>query len=274
VSRTEDPKRAYSPSPRPNYTVPTAITRARATRHLWGDEESGVVADLIYASTEGIHALVFILPPGGSFRHSREYRTVFGADEVLHVLSGTMTLANPETGEVERIHRGGRVFFGPDTWHHAFAEGDEPLHVLELLAPPPASGSTGAYARTRPYLEHSTYTREGAGPTTLHVLRDEDIVWSHDLRVRSGTLVATPRLEAFAIELSPGEASEWHGHAGDELLYVLEGGVWIRAQQGDETYVFELEQDDACLLPAGSEHEYRNYGAVIARTLVGIAPPR
>jgi quercetin dioxygenase-like cupin family protein len=107
------------------------------TRHLWGDEQSGVVADLIYASTERIHALVFVLPPGGAFRHSPEYRTVFGADEVLHVLRGTMRLANPEIGEVRRVPTGGTVFFGPDTWHHAFAEGDEPLHVLELLAPRP-----------------------------------------------------------------------------------------------------------------------------------------
>jgi hypothetical protein len=105
VSEREDREegasgRAYTPSPRPNYTVPTAIERAGVTRHLWGDEGSGLVADLIYASTEAIHALVFILAPGGAFRHSPEYRTVFGADEVLHVLTGTMVLANPETGEV------------------------------------------------------------------------------------------------------------------------------------------------------------------------------
>ena len=265
---------AYSPSPRPNYTVPTAITRTGVTRHLWGDEESGVVADLIYASTDAIHALVFILPPGGAFRHSREFRTVFAADEVLHVLSGTMMLANPETGDVEHVPRGGSVFFGPDTWHHAFAQGDEPLHVLEFLAPPPASGSTGAYARTRPYLEHSRYEREddGVGQGTLRVLRDDSVAWQRDLGVRSGTLVETPRLMVQNIEVGPGEASAWHSHAGDELLYVLDGTLWVRARHEDATYVFELARDDACLLPAASEHEYRNYGAGTARTLVGVAP--
>jgi quercetin dioxygenase-like cupin family protein len=267
--------RTYSPSPRPNYTVPTAITRAAVTRHLWGDEESGVVADLIYASTEAIHALVFILPPGGAFRHSEEYRTVFAADEVLHVLTGTMVLANPETGDVERVPSGGSVFFGPDTWHHAFAHGDEPLHVLEFLAPPPASGSTGAYARTRPYLEHSKYEREegaSVAQSTLRLLRDDDVVWHRDLGVRSGTLVETPRLTAQTIEVGPGEASAWHSHAGDELLYVLDGTLWVRTRHAGTTYVFELGRDDACLLPARSEHEYRNYGALTAKTLVGIAP--
>ena len=273
MSETTPAKAAYSPSPRPNYEVPTAITRATVTRHLWGDEESGVVADLIYASTEAIHALVFILPPGGAFRHSREYRTVFGADEVLHVLRGAMTLANPETGETVQVPQGGSVSFGPDTWHHAFAGEDEPLHVLEFLAPPPASGSTGQYARTRPYLEEARYTRDGdEGQVTLHPIRDEDVVWSRDLGVRCGTLQETPRLLAQLVELVPGEASTSHRHEGDELLFVLDGEVWVRARHDDQTYVFELSREDACLIPAGAEHEYRNYGGVTARTIVGVAP--
>jgi quercetin dioxygenase-like cupin family protein len=274
VSATDRPRATYSPSPRPNHTVPTAIHRSSVTRHLWGDEESGVVADLIYASTEAIHALVFILPPSGAFRHSEEYRTVFGADELLHVLSGTMVLANPETGETQRVHSGASVFFGPDTWHHAFAHGEKPLQVLEFLAPPPASGSTGAYARTRPYLEHAIYEREpdSDGPDTLRLVRDEEIVWHRDLGVRSGTLANTPQLSVRRIEINPGEASVAHAHTGDELLYVLAGTLWVRAHLADATYVFELGPEDACLLPAGSEHEYRNYGAVTAETLVGVAP--
>ena len=67
-----------------------------------------------------------------------------------------------------------------------------------------------------------------------------------------------------------GEASAAHAHTGDELLYVLAGTLWVRAPC-DATYVFELGPEDACL-PGGSEHEYRNYGAVTAETLVGIAP--
>jgi uncharacterized cupin superfamily protein len=144
--------RPYSPSPRPTFDGPALISRADVTRHVWGDPEAGEVADLIYASTERIHCLVFGLPVGGAFTHSPEFRTVFGADELLHVLSGTMLLADPETGEVQRVAAGQSVTFGPDTWHHAFAHGGEPLRVLELFAPPPSAGTSGAYARTKPYL--------------------------------------------------------------------------------------------------------------------------
>ena len=107
---------------------------------------------------------------------------------------------------------------------------------------------------------------------TLRVVRDDDIVWRRDLGILSGTLAETPRLTAQAFEINPGEASAWHTHPGDELLYVLDGHLWVRAAQADTTYVFELGQDDACLLPAEYWHEYRNYGGVTARTLVGIAP--
>src|SRR5687767_12303491 len=90
----------YRPSPRPSFDVPTAIREWDAVHHVWGDEEAGFVEDRIYVSSQLIHAIVFALPPGGSFRHSDSFRTVFAADELLHVLQGTLVLANPETGEV------------------------------------------------------------------------------------------------------------------------------------------------------------------------------
>lgn len=271
----------YTPSPRPSFNVPTAVRRADAIRHLWGDEESGVVADLIYASSELIHALVFMLPPGGAFRHSPEFRTVFGADELMYVLSGTMLVADPETGEVQRVPPGRSVFFRKDTWHHAFAHGAQPLSVLELFAPPPAAGASGAYARTRPHLEESRYADDsllGSLPAAepragkLRLLRDDDVVWRLDLGVAVGMLVATEHLTVHVLEVDPGKASSEHVHGGDEVVYVLGGELWLRATFADASYVLELGPDDLGFLPAGSVHEYRCYGSEPARALVGVAP--
>jgi quercetin dioxygenase-like cupin family protein len=271
----------YSPSPRPTFDGPTAISRDAATRHIWGDAHAGNVADVIYASTDRIHALVFELPAGGRFTHSPEFRTVFGADEVLHVLEGTMVAANPETGEVQRVGRGERLFFRRDTWHHAFAHGGEPLRVLELFAPPPSAGTSGAYARERPYLEHSTYADDDAlgavpgwkpGAPTMHPLTADGIVWRRDHDVLEGVVASTEHLTVATLEINPGETSSEHQHGGDEVLYVLTGRLWVRAWFGDATFVFELGPDDAAYLPIGSRHEYRNIGRETATALAGVAP--
>ena len=68
-------RRPYSPSPCPTFDGPALISAQTVTRHIWGDETSGEVADWIFASTDLIHCLIFGLAPGGSFTHSSEYRT-------------------------------------------------------------------------------------------------------------------------------------------------------------------------------------------------------
>ena len=79
----------YTP-PRPTLDGPAHISSEAVTRHLRGDAISGEVADWIYVSSDKFHQLIFGLLPGTMFRHSEEYRTIFGADEVLYVLNGVL----------------------------------------------------------------------------------------------------------------------------------------------------------------------------------------
>jgi mannose-6-phosphate isomerase-like protein (cupin superfamily) len=267
------PTGTYTPSPRPSYDRPTAISYRDVTRHVWGDSTAGEVADWIYASTDKIHCLVFGLAPGQEFRHSPEFRTVFGADEVLEVLSGTLVLANPETGEVLRVPSGERVRFGPDTWHHGFAHGTEPLRVLELYAPPPAKGTSGAYARTKPLLEDVRYATVDGQRPTLQGVQSNEIAWRRDLGVLTGVVANTEHLTVLALEVNPGETSRMHAHAGDEILYLKSGTLWMRAWDAERAYVFELAPRDACFVPAGCTHEYRNIDGVPAVATIGVAPP-
>jgi quercetin dioxygenase-like cupin family protein len=268
-------------SPRPTFDRPALIRRTEVTRHIWGDPASREVFDWIYASTERVHMLVFGVAPGGAFCHSNGYRTIFAADELLHVLEGTMAIADPESGEVQRVGTGESVFFRRDTWHHAFALGPERLRVLELFAPPPAAGASSAYAREQPYLEEPRYHDDrvlGHWPPAeprqarLQVLRPPDVLWRRDLGVLCGVLVSTEHLTVATVEIGPGEIAAVHEHGGDEVLMVLEGSLWVRAWFEDEVHVFEIEPEDACYLPAGSRHEYRNAGASTARAICGIAP--
>jgi quercetin dioxygenase-like cupin family protein len=268
-------------SPRPTFDGPALIRRADVTRHVWGDPAAGEVFDWIYASTDKVHMLVFGLAPGAGFRHSEDYRTIFAADELLHVLEGVLVIADPETGEVQRAEQGESVFFRRDTWHHAFALGPEPLRVLELFAPPPAAGASSAYAREQPYLEASRYaddTQLGNWPPPrppdprLRVLRPADVLYRRDLGVLSGVLISTEHLTVATLEIGPGEVAAAHEHGGDEALMALEGPLWVRAWYDGAVHVFELGSEDVCYLPAGCLHEYRNPGGTTARAICGVAP--
>jgi quercetin dioxygenase-like cupin family protein len=278
---------SYTSSPRPTFDGPTPLPYAAVTRHLWGDAESGEVADWIYVSSDRIHQLVFGLPPGGSFRHSDAYRTLFAADEVYYVLSGVLVLANPETGEVHRLRPGEAAFFRRDTWHHAWNHGAEALRVLEYFAPPPSQGTSGAYARTKPNLTTARYgrdewlgrwpmAREEAGrEETIRIVRDADVLWrleGKEQPVLVGVLASTEHLTVGTIRLLPGQQTDVELHGGDEGLYVLEGTVNVRLPGRTAPSWFELAPCDGFYLPAGTPHQYYNVSDRPAELIFGVAP--
>ena len=268
----------YTPSPRPTYDVPTLIRHATVRRHIWGDQESRLVADWLYASTDKLHVLLFGLAPGKWFKHSPAYRTVFGADEVLFVLSGSMLASNPENGEIVGCEPGESVFFRQDTWHHVYARGSEPLRILEFFAPPPSTGTSGAYAAQRPYLETARYSRDellcGANPprpaTLRHITRE-----AHSLRMEGelivGIIASTEHLTVAHIEVPPGAQGVATSHGGDALIFAIEGELMIRSWWREESTTFEISPRDAVFLPEGSTYEVLCFGGA-ARALLGVAP--
>lgn len=277
----------YSPSPRPTFSEPTRIAYAEVTRHLWGDEASGRVADWIYVSSDKVHQLLFGLPPGGTFRHSDAFRTIFAADEFLYVLSGTLVLANPETGEVQRVTRGQGAFFRRDTWHHAFNHSTEPLRVLEFFAPPPSQGTSGRYAQTKPDVAEPRYFQQqwiGRWPmaqdearslSAIRVLDERDALWrleGEDSKTLVGILVATEHLTVGKIRLLPGETTDVRVHGGDTSLYVLEGTLNVLTREEEGQRWFELEPRDGFYLPSGTPYQYYNMTGEAVELIFGVAP--
>lgn len=277
----------YKSSPRPVFDRPTHIPYAEVTRHVWGDAGAGLVDDLIYASTDKIHQLVFSLAGGGNFKHSEDYRTVFGADEVLYVLSGAFGAANPETGEVRVVQEGEAVFFRKDTWHHGFSLSDKPVRVLEYFSPPPSTGASGAYARTRPYLETSTYRQErfiGRWPmaaeeekqtATIKIMRDADLLWEldpEDQGVITGLYAATEHLESGKTTVLPGRKSSMITRKGDECLYVTSGCLHVLCPDREGQVWFELNPGDGFFFPDGARHQYANLRGEPASFVYGVGP--
>lgn len=277
----------YSSSPRPSFSVPTHITYEEATRHLWGDKVAGEVSDWIYVSSEQIHQLVFGLAPGGLFLHSDSFRTIFAADEVLHVLSGSMLICNPETGEVHPVRAGESAFFRRDTWHHVFNDSTEALRVLEYFAPPPSQGTSGSYAQTKPNLDTSSYTQdrwmgewpmareEAKASATIQVLREEDVLWrleGDSNLAKTGILAATEQLTVGKIRLLPGQRTDVQVHGGDESLYVTEGNPNVFVPEAEGQRWFELKPGDGFYVPEGSPHQYYNMTGSPIEFMFGVAP--
>lgn len=277
----------YTPSPRPTFDGPAHIPYAAAARFLWGDSDSGEVADWVYVSSNKIHQLVFALAPGGGFRHSVEYRTRFAADEVFYVLSGTMLLANPETGEVHRVETGEAAFFRRDTWHHAFNQSAEQLRVLELFAPPPSQGTSGAYARSKPNLTNVTYVQDqllthwpmqrerALQEHTMRVLREPDACWrleGSDHPALVGLWVSTEHLTVGKVYLRPGQQTDIHIHGGDESLYLLEGMLQVHVPENTGQRLFELTPGDGFYIPQGVPHQYYNISGQPLSLIFAVAP--
>jgi mannose-6-phosphate isomerase-like protein (cupin superfamily) len=269
----------YTPSPRPTYDAPTLVRRTDVKRHIWGDRESQLVADWLYASTDKLHVLLFGLAPGKWFKHSPAYRTVFRADEVLYVLSGSMLASNPETGEVVSFEAGESLFFQKNTWHHVRAQGNEPLRVLEFFAPPPSQGTSGAYAATRPYIDVPRYTRneligdsfQASTPSTLHRIERRDHAIRLEGEIAIGLIASTPQLTVAELEIPAGAWGERTSHGGDAMLFGLKGELMIRTFWNGASVTFEVGPHDAVFVPHRGEYEVLSFSGA-ARALLGVAP--
>lgn len=279
---------AYKSSPRPVFSEPTYIPYANVTRYLWGDDEAGRVNDWIYASSSKIHQLVFGFPSGKGFTHSDSFRTIFGADEVLVVLQGSMVIANPETGEVQTAQKGDAIFFRKDTWHNAWAMHGEEVRVLEYFSPPPSTGTSGKYAQTKPYVNVPKYSRDellGHWPMNraeatknghFTLLGPKDRLWSladASPGCITGVMASTEHLTAGDIKIAPGARSAVLRHGGDASFYASAGRLNIHLPESDQTNTwFELAPGDGFFVPEGFAYQIYNMGTDPAECYFGVAP--
>jgi mannose-6-phosphate isomerase-like protein (cupin superfamily) len=269
----------YSPSPRPTYDAPALVRRNEIKHHVWGDPQSGLVGDWLYASTQRLHVIEFGLAPGRWFKHSPAFRTVFAADEVFYVLQGAMLACNPQTGEVVECLAGESLFFRRDTWHHVRAQGAEPLRVLEFFAPPPAQGTSGSYAVKQEYLETPVYRRDellgncigAAKLSTLHRIGARERSLRLEGEIAVGLIASTEHLTVAELQVPAGAAGERTAHGGDALLVGLSGELMIRTHWKSNAATFALGPRDAVFIPETGQYEVLSFSGP-ATALLGVAP--
>ena len=254
------PRGGYAPSPRPTFDRPTLIRHRDATRHVWGDDEAGHVADLIYASTGGIHLLVFELAPGGALP------ALAGAPHGVRRRRGAARAGGDDGAREPGDGRGAPGAAGRAASTSGPTRGTTPSPTAARRCGCWRSSPRrrrparpGAYARTKPYLERVPLRgrrrarrrcrqRPPAGHDARAARRGRRLA-PRPRRAR-GVLARTAELTVHTLEINPGEAAAAHAHGGDEVLYLLDGGLWVRAWHEGQRYVFEVEPHDV-VLPAG-----------------------
>ena len=271
-------------TPRIAYSEPTVVRAGTATPYRWGDDSSGFVEDEVLISSTALHSIIFTMPAGGSFVHSRENPTIFGADIVYVVLSGRLLLADPERAQLALAEAGDALFFRRDTWHDGFNRGAEPVRVLELFAPTPAVGASSAYAKAQPYLEHSSYADDaviGHWPASASdVLRDRRIELvgqaQRSLRLEGDVLWAiiasTENLHAATGELFRGGVGPSRRYGGDAILHLTGGRVIATTGHAGATVEHLAEAGDSLLVPQGASLGLRCPDDAQATFILGVAP--
>ena len=247
----------YKPSPKPNYIKPTHIKYDSMETHMWGDEITGKVKDWIYVSNKSLHQIIFGMEARGNFKHSDQYRTIFGADELMYVLSGVLIVNNPETGETHKINKGESIFFRKDTWHHAFNYSDDYLQVLEFFSPPPLTGTSGVYAKEKKLLKNCLYKRENYDSSnnfknqdTFKIIKKDDLVWSLEgpkQEVLIGTFINTKFLKVHIIKLLPNQKTHNFKFLKNTTYLSLNNNIKVNIIENNEEYI--LNKKDGLYLP-------------------------
>ena len=267
----------YKPSPKPNFSEPTHIKYNSMDTYMWGDEEAGNVKDWIYVSNESLHQIIFGMDVGDNFKHSNQYRTIFGADELLYVLSGVLVINNPETGETQKINKGESVFFRKDTWHHAFNFSNEYLQVLEFFSPPPITGTSGAYGKKQKLLTHSIYNRNQESSIdasfinqkSFQIIKDSDYIWSIDgpnQETLVGTLIKTEFLDVRMITLNAFKKS--HIFKFDKKTSYLSLDDNLKIKLINEKIDYNLQKKDGLYFPSSTEFTIENLNDFDARIII------
>ena len=272
-----------------SFDQPTHIPFAQTTRIIWGDEISGKVHDSFYFATDKLNQLVYGLAPGDVFRHSDRFPTMFSMDTVYCVLSGTLLVNNPGTGEVQRVKPGEVGLIHRNNWNYGFSYGADPLRVLEFYVPPHSESSSVP----EPELPDPKYVQDqwlGRWPdsqlaaeenSNIKVVRDADILWRLEGKQKNqvlvGVLVSTDHITVGRIELLPGRETDIRSHGGDLGLYLIEGELHVRfpdieVDERGQTPWFDVKPADGVYLPPGTRHQYYNPSDQPCSFIFGVAP--
>ena len=104
-----------------------------------------------------------------------------------------------------------------------------------------------------------------------------DFIHGKEYQNKISFYLSNDTVHAGILTLTKGKISEIECHKGDEVLWVLQGNVQVRAWQGkDDDTVFQecyhLKTNDKFLIPEGYKHQYLNLADGSAKIFFTISP--
>jgi quercetin dioxygenase-like cupin family protein len=281
---SEKALRTFGPEPR-------LVRQWEATRFLWGDPESGQIADLVYGRGERISAVCFMLGPGHWFGASPTWKPLYDQHRFYFVVRGRLAIHDPESGEVAVAGPGQAITWRGSRYHFGYNVGSDDVLVLDWFAPPDRGLDVPEIAtmpdkRELGEVRGGSYEFLGSWPDRHAemlaqrraaggvVVVDE----STALQLMHGTsrpqlvsiLASSDSLTAGTFRLRGASHTEGERHPGDEVVYSLSGRMHVHLPELGQWH--ELNELDCLFIPAGVLHEYWSYGADPATAVFCVAP--
>jgi mannose-6-phosphate isomerase-like protein (cupin superfamily) len=256
------------------------IMHAAVPRVRWGDEKAGFVSDWVYFRTPQIVAIVFSMPPGGSFKVSDDWMPRYDAQECQYVLAGEYTCHNPTTGEVRVAKEGQAVAFGRMNWHYGYNFGDRELRVIEWLMfssdpiSKPAEGTRpGREVGVDPQLMGHWPERRQTRQHMELVTEENSLraILGAEHQVTASILTSTSMLTVAVVEVAGGRRSDQLRHSTNTLLFIEHGRTHVYV--AEQNVWGELNDYDAFFVPAGVGYQLLNQSDRRSRTLLATAGP-
>jgi mannose-6-phosphate isomerase-like protein (cupin superfamily) len=291
IIMADKPELVQAPKNVTKFDKPTVVRRSEALRFLWGDETAHFVPDLIYGRGERMAALIFKLPPGEYFRSSETWRTIYDQDRYYYVVTGELTIQDPETGDVAVAKANEVIYWRGARYHFGYNFNFEETLVLDWYAPQerpshiPEITTSVSKRRLGKRIDgrEELLTNWPSGLTSDRAMRHKDgrvtalrrsdalsIIHGEKMPIRMDIFASSSNLTAGVFDLRPSIMSDPEVHGGDETLFALEGSIHVYLP---DTYDwFELHHLDCLYLPEGTRHQYANNGSHLARAAFCVAP--
>ena len=202
-------------------------------------------------------------------------------------------MLNPQTGRAFQVKKGEGFVIQPNTWHQAYNFTDETVSILGVIAP--SIWSQEDRGSEIEYLEESRFYKvnlevEGTWPPvgpppvdgSMARVGEGDLlhlIHGKDYHVLVSLLASNQYLSAGFITLPTKGFSEPETHAGDEVVYAMDGSVMIQVLEGEDTtgksvshVSHEVQQGQKFLIPEGIRHQYFNFNDRAIRPYFAVAP--